>query len=125
MLELNISFIFHIFFIAIGCRIITFFLNKLYDSLIEYKKKESAAISIFNHQNNILKEKKIDIENTFNNNIKEIQNIINTVTLKDNSILKKFKRNTLKENYMPHNTIIKTKKLLIDNYFIMILKKIN
>jgi hypothetical protein len=125
MLELNISFVFHIIFIAIGCHVIRFFLNKLYDHIIEYKKKESAEIAIFNNENNILKEKKINIENNFNNNIKEIQTIINEVTSKNLSTLKKIKKNTLKENYMPTSQITATKKLLIDNYFMTILKKIN
>jgi hypothetical protein len=124
MLELNISFIFHLFFIFVGCQVITFFLNKLYDSLFEYKEKESAAMNVFNTENNILKEKKADLEEKFNNDLKAIQTIINTVTT-DSDISKKSNLSVIKNNIISEPEISEEKKKLINNYFSSVLKKFN
>jgi hypothetical protein len=123
MLELNISFIFHLLCIAIGCRTISLFLDKLYDNLVEYKEKEIITDNFFNNENKILKEKTIYLEEKFNSNIKEIQITINKFIIKNRyESLKKFKNSTIKN---PISKISETKKLLIDNYFALILKKID
>lgn len=120
MLELNISFIFHLFFIIIGCQIIIKFLNKLYDNVSEYKKKENEYIDTFNTEKKILKEKIIYLEDNFNANVKDINNIINIILINKpkNDIVLKY----TVDNYP---LISDEKKQSINNYFIYLLKKID
>lgn len=120
MLELNISFIFHLFFIIIGCQIITFFFNKLYDNILDYKKKETDYLNSFNNENNLLKEKIICLEKKFNTNIQAVNNLIKDVIINENDISTKLKY-TIKE----YPIISTEKKTLIDNYFNSLLKKID
>ncbi len=121
MLEINISFIFHLFFILIGCKIISFFFNKLYDNIIEYKKKENKDIDLFNNNNNLLKEKIEVLQKDFIINQKQINDIINI------SIIEQCNESSKKLKFQMQSNIIisNEKKILINNFYIALLKNIN
>ena len=121
MLELNISFIFHLFFIIIGCRVITYFLNKLYDNTVDFKIREKEYLNEFNNKKRILHEKSLSLENNFNNNIKDINGIIKQIANEKSTMIDKSK--SFQMNAYP--ILSEKTKMTIDNYFLNLVRKIN